>query len=73
MTKHGACEMIYTPEHVIDPDTGVIVAAEVRLGDQDLAVRVLATGEVPALDHQSAIHSMLMHGNHSSSRAISPR
>jgi len=50
MTKHGACDMIYKPEHITDLDTGAIVAAEVRLGDQgdteDLAERVLAAGEV---------------------------
>lgn len=52
MTKHGACDMIYKPEHITDLDTGAIVAAEVRLGDQgdtvDLAERVLAAGEVLA-------------------------
>jgi transposase len=52
MTKHGACDMIYKPEHITDLDTGAIVAAEVRLGDQgdteDLAARVLAAGEVLA-------------------------
>ena len=52
MTKRGACDMIYKPEHVTDLDTGAIVAAEVRLGDQgdteDLAARVLAAGEVLA-------------------------
>lgn len=50
MTKHGACDMIYKPEHITDLDTGAIVAAEVRLGNQgdteDLAERVLAAGEV---------------------------
>lgn len=52
MTKHGACDMIYKPEHITDLDTGIIVAAEVRLGNQgdteDLACRVLAAGEVLA-------------------------
>jgi len=52
LTKHGACDMIYKPEHITDLDTGVIVAAEVRCGDQgdteDLTVRVLAAGEVLA-------------------------
>ena len=46
MTKHGACDMIYKPEHITDLDTGVIVAAEVRCGDEGdtvgLAGRVLA-------------------------------
>jgi transposase len=44
-TKDGATDMIYRPEHVSDLDTGVIVQAEVRLGDQadqaGLAERVL--------------------------------
>lgn len=52
MTKHGACDMIYKPEHVTDLETGVIVAAEARCGDEgdimDLAARVLAAGEVLA-------------------------
>jgi transposase len=52
VTKHGACDMIYKPEHITDLDTGVIVAAEVRCGDQGdtvgLAERVLAAGEVLA-------------------------
>jgi len=52
MTKHGACDMIYKPEHITDLDTGVIVAAEVRCGDEGdtsgLAERVLAAGEVLA-------------------------
>ena len=52
VTKHGACDMIYKPEHITDLDTGVIVAAEVRCGDEGdtvgLAERVLAAGEVLA-------------------------
>lgn len=52
MTKHGACDMIYKPEHITDLDSGVIVAAEVRCGDEGdtvgLARRVLAAGEVLA-------------------------
>jgi hypothetical protein len=52
MTKHGACDMIYKPEHITDLDTGIIVAAEVRCGDEGdtvgLAGRVLAAGEVLA-------------------------
>lgn len=52
MTKHGACDMIYKPEHVTDLESGAIVAAEVRCGDagdtQDLAARVLAAGETLA-------------------------
>jgi transposase len=49
MTKHGACDMIYKPEHITDLDSGAIVAASVRPGNegdtQDLAERVLAAGE----------------------------
>jgi len=52
VTKHGAFDMIYKPEHVTDLETGVIVAAQVRCGDEgdttDLAVRVLAAGETLA-------------------------
>ena len=52
MTKHGACDMIYKPEHVTDLESGVIVAAEVRCGDEgdtvDLAARVIAAGETLA-------------------------
>jgi len=52
VTKHGACDMIYKPDHITDLDTGVIVAAEVRCGDEGdtvgLAERVLAAGEVLA-------------------------
>jgi transposase len=44
-TKAGAIDMIYKPEHTVDLDTGAILQAEVRLGDeadqQDLAVHVL--------------------------------
>jgi hypothetical protein len=52
MTKHRACDMIYKLEHVADMETGGIVAAEVRGGDEgdtaDLAARVLAAGETDA-------------------------
>jgi transposase len=52
VTKHGACDMIYKPEHVTDLESGAIVAAEVRCGDagdtRDLAARVLAAGETLA-------------------------
>ena len=51
-TKDGACDMVYKPEHTTDLDTGVIVAAETRLGDEgdtkDLAQRVLNVGDVLA-------------------------
>jgi transposase len=44
-TKEGATDMIYKPESVVDLDTGAIVQAEVRLGDEadhkDMSVRIL--------------------------------
>lgn len=44
-TKAGATDMIYKPEHTVDLDTGAIVQAEVRLGQeadqQDLGAHVL--------------------------------
>jgi transposase len=44
-TKDGATDMIYKPESVVDLDTGAIVQAEVRLGDeadhQEMSVRIL--------------------------------
>lgn len=44
-TKAGATDMIYKPEHTVDLDTGAIVQAEVRLGNeadqQDLGTHVL--------------------------------
>ena len=49
MTKHGACDMIYKPEHTVDLESGAIVAATVRLGNegdtQELAGRVLFAGQ----------------------------
>lgn len=48
VTKHGACDMIYKPEHVTDLESGAIVAATVRHGNdgdtRGLAERVLAAG-----------------------------
>lgn len=48
MTKHGACDMVYKPEHVTDLESGAIVAATVRCGDEGdtggLAERTLAAG-----------------------------
>jgi transposase len=48
-TKAGAIDMIYKPEHTVDLDTGAIVQAEVRLGDeadhQDLSLHVLQAQE----------------------------
>jgi transposase len=44
-TKHGATDMVYKPETVVDLDTGAIVQAEVHPGDQadhkEMATRVL--------------------------------
>lgn len=44
-TKDGVTDMIYKPESVVDLDTGAIVQAEVRLGDeadhQDMSVKIL--------------------------------
>jgi transposase len=48
VTKHGACDMIYKPEHITDLESGAIVAATVRLGNEgdtkELTTRVLAAG-----------------------------
>ena len=45
VTKAGATDMIYKPEHTVDLDTGAILHAEVRLGDEadqkDLSLHVL--------------------------------
>lgn len=44
-TKAGGTDMLYKPENTVDLDTGAILRAEVRLGDEadskDLAVHVL--------------------------------
>ncbi len=52
VTKQGACDMIYKPEHVTDLESGAIVAATVRPGNagdtQGLAERVLAAGSTLA-------------------------
>jgi transposase len=46
-TKHGACDMIYKPEHVSDLESGAIIEAQVLLGDSadnvGTAERVMAT------------------------------
>ncbi len=48
VTKHGACDMIYKPEHITDLESGAIVAATVRHGDEgdtkQLGERVLEAG-----------------------------
>lgn len=52
-TKQGATAMLYKPEHMVDLETGAIVAAEVLPGDQSdpahLSERVLAAGVTLAL------------------------
>ena len=49
-TKDGACDMIYKPEHIVDLDSGAIVAAEVRPGNagdtEDLSGRVMDAVEL---------------------------
>ena len=32
-TKDGACDMVHKPEHIVDLESGAIIAAEVRPGD----------------------------------------
>jgi transposase len=48
-TKRGSTRMVYKPEHVVDLDTGAIVDADVRSGDEhdtdELAERVLDAEE----------------------------
>ena len=48
-TKAGAMDMIYKPEHTVDLETGAIVQAQVRLGNEadlkDLAAHVLQAQE----------------------------
>lgn len=48
-TKAGATDMIYKPEHTVDLDTGALLQAEVRPGDeadaQDLSLHVLQAQE----------------------------
>ena len=52
LTKHGACDMIYKPEHITDLESGAIVAATVRHGNdgdtKELCQRVLAAGRTLA-------------------------
>jgi len=49
-TKDGACDMIYKPEHIVDLESGAIIAAEVRFGDAgdavDLSTRVIEAVEL---------------------------
>jgi transposase len=48
-TKDGACDMIYKPEHIVDLQSGAIIAADVRPGDAGdtagLSTRVIAAAE----------------------------
>jgi transposase len=49
-TKDGACDMTYKPEHIVDLESGAIIAAEVRFGDAgdavDLSTRVIEAVEL---------------------------
>jgi transposase len=49
-TKDGACDMIYKPEHIVDLESGAIIAAEIRPGDAgdavDLSTRVIEAVEL---------------------------
>ena len=52
-TKEGACDMIYKPEHIVDLESGAIIAAAVRPGEAgdtgdtgDLSGRVLDAVEL---------------------------
>lgn len=49
-TKDGACDMVYKPEHIVDLESGAIIAAEVRPGDagdtEDLSGRVMDAVEL---------------------------
>jgi hypothetical protein len=49
-TKDGACDMVYKPEHIVDLESGAILAAEVRPGDagdtEDLSSRVMDAVEL---------------------------
>lgn len=48
-TKDGACDMVHKPEHIVDLESGAIIAAEVRPGDAgdtaELSGRVLGAVE----------------------------
>ena len=53
-TKSGACDMIYKPEHIVDLESGAVISAEIRHGDEGdtagLADRVAeAAGKVEAI------------------------
>jgi transposase len=49
-TKDGACDMIHKPEHIVDLESGAVIAAEVRLGDagdtEDLSTRIIEAVEL---------------------------
>ena len=49
-TKDGACDMIYKPEHIVDLESGAIIAGEVRFGDAgdavDLSTRLIEAVEL---------------------------
>jgi len=64
-TKTGAIDMIYKPEHTVDLDTGAILQAEVRLGDeadqQDLAAHVLQAQVNINLAQDRPVDSLTIH------------
>jgi len=68
-TKHGACDMLHKPEHIVDLESGAIVAAQVLAGDagdtQGLADRVRGAVETlegmegePPVEGASSVRSL---------------
>jgi len=64
-TKAGAIDMIYKPEHTVDLDTGAILQAEVRFGDEadqeDLAAHVLQAQVNINLVQDRPVDSLTLH------------
>jgi hypothetical protein len=66
-TKSGACDMIYKPEHIVDLESGAVISAEIRHGDEGdtagLADRIAAAaGKVEAIhgeDHHAGSSRVL--------------
>jgi transposase len=56
-TKTGATDMIYKPENTVDLDTGAILKAEVRPGDE-ADQRDLATHVLEAQEHINAVQDL---------------
>jgi hypothetical protein len=54
-TKHGATDMLYKPEHVVDLESGAIVQVEVRAGDAGDNDARLAERVMSAVDTLSAV------------------